>query len=247
MVLLRKKESKFGAPEGIYLGKFLGVEPFKGDGKPRVGRDGRPMEPGIEWQFEIVEGEHAGQIVGRITSAVATTKNSCGELQDGLVGRTVGTDEDIETGNYVGFLYQVVIGKSKENPDKTQVTKIVRAKGGAPPAPAAIPGYENRPAPPPRPPSPAAPPPPPPPPAAAAPPPPPPAEPLYWVSDGTKTDPTPQPASKLRADYQFDPATLGRWQVCRVGTSDWFPLAGSKIVEGLAGAMAPPAPPFPVR
>ena len=57
MGLMKMKESKFGAPAGIYTGKYLGVAAFKGDGKPRYGNDGNPMEPGIEWQFEITEGE----------------------------------------------------------------------------------------------------------------------------------------------------------------------------------------------
>lgn len=141
MTLLRKKESKFGAPSGIYVGKFLGLSPMKDNGTPRLGRDGKPMEPGVEWQFEVTEGDYAGQIVGRITSAVPTTKNACGTLLDGLVGRTVAADEDVDVDQYKGHAYQIVIGPSKENPERTQVVQIVRQRAGgqaaAPPRPAA--------------------------------------------------------------------------------------------------------------
>jgi hypothetical protein len=109
---------------------------MKDNGTPRVGRDGKPMEPGIEWQFEITDGPQAGQIVGRITSAVPTTKNACGTLLAGLVGRLVQPDEEVDPDQYRGRTYQIVIAHSKESPEKTYVTQIHGA-GGAAPAPAA--------------------------------------------------------------------------------------------------------------
>lgn len=143
---MKMVESKFGAPVGFnYLGKFMGTMPMKDDG-PRLGRDGKPMEPGIEWQWEIThdpdhDGEHVGKIVGRITSPTPTLGNACGELLSGLVGRSkqqlLNDDRDYEPNDYVGFTYQLVISAQKDKQDKTQVTacKRVPQDTGTPPAP----------------------------------------------------------------------------------------------------------------
>lgn len=132
MAIMRMKASKFGAPAGVYLGRFLGVSTMKDDGKQRLGRDGRPMEPGLEWQFQIVGGDYDGQQVGRITAAVPTTKNSCGTLLSGLVGRTIRPDEDVDPDPYKGETYQIVVSSSKDDPERTYVTQIVRQAGSGP-------------------------------------------------------------------------------------------------------------------
>jgi hypothetical protein len=128
---------------------------MKDDGRPRLNRDGKPMEPGVEWQFKITEGEQAGQIVGRITSLEPTTKNACGTLLSGLVGHVVRADEQIDPAGYVGRRYQIVIGHSKESPEKTYVTQIHAVAGGGASAPPSAPPAPTGPRPP------AAPPPPP--------------------------------------------------------------------------------------
>jgi hypothetical protein len=148
MVMFKVKESKFGAPAGIYVGEFLGIQPMKDDGKPRLNRDGKPMEPGVEWQFKITEGEQAGQIVGRITSLEPTTKNACGTLLSGLVGHVVRADEQIDPAGYVGRRYQIVIGHSKESPEKTYVTQIHAVAGGGASAPPSAPPAPTGPRPP---------------------------------------------------------------------------------------------------
>lgn len=154
-MLMQMKESKFGAPEGVYLGKFLGVQLMKDDGVPRLGRDGRPMEPGMEWQWEITDdpdgrGASVGQIVGRITSQAPTTKNACGQLLRGVLGRAVGAGEQVELDDYVGHLYRITIGRSQYNPEKLQVLQVGAVKTGpavapAPAAPPKAPGAPPRP------------------------------------------------------------------------------------------------------
>ncbi len=129
MPTFRVKESKFGAPAGIYSAEFLGIAPF-GDGTPRNGRDGKPMPPAVEWQFKVTDGEFAGQIIGRITSAEPTVGNSCGQLIRGLLGHTPTPDEDVNTDLYVGQVFQAVVSPSKESPDKTYVTQVIRPKAG---------------------------------------------------------------------------------------------------------------------
>lgn len=145
---MRMKESKFGAPEGIYDGaKFLGVIPFKREGAPKVGRDGKPMGEAVEWQWELTEGEHKGQIVGRLTSAEPTTKNACGALLRGVMGREIGSDEDVDPNVMRGRTYRVVIEPGKENPDRTQVTKAFLV-GSQPAAATPPPAPPRQPAPP---------------------------------------------------------------------------------------------------
>src|SRR5262245_30912045 len=135
------QESKFGAPAGFnYVGKFLGLKSLPED-TARVGRDGKPMPPGVEWQFEITQdpdhsGEFVGKIVGRITSPDPTTRNACGTLLSGLVGVSIpemlSSRLDYNPGDYVGQSYQLVISRQKDNPERTQVTEVKRANGSLP-------------------------------------------------------------------------------------------------------------------
>jgi hypothetical protein len=138
-MLLRKTESKFGAPADVYVGKFKGVSQMKDEGKPRLGKDGNPMEPGIEWQWEITEGEFRGQLVGRITGSTPTTKNACGTLLDGVLDRKANIGEDTDPNSMIGKLYRVVVSPSKDNPERTNVTQVKLMSAGTAPAPASRP------------------------------------------------------------------------------------------------------------
>jgi hypothetical protein len=201
MTVLRKSESKFGAPVGVYVGVFLGLVPMRDDGKPRLGKDGRPMPPGTEWQWRITEGEQNGQIVSRITAAAPTPNNSCGQMMDGLVGRVVTCDEDVNTDAYIGQPYTIVIGANKDNPNKTQVQQIFRV----PPPAAPVGGTPATTA--------AAPPPPPPPPSKAT------RE--FWVQKEDGKPPVIMDEHGLQhwlIDETKDPRTL---RVCLAGTPDW--------------------------
>jgi hypothetical protein len=136
MTVFVKSESLYGAPAGVYEARFLGVEPMRDDGTPRLGRDGKPMPPGVEWNFEIVAGQYTGRRVGRITSSTPTAKNACGTLLDGLLGRRVGVGERVEVSPHVGKMFQVVLGISPTNPERTQVVQIIRPQQASmPPAP----------------------------------------------------------------------------------------------------------------
>jgi hypothetical protein len=206
---MKMRDSKFGAPAGVYQGEFLGCSEFKGDGKPRFGRDGKPMPPAMEWQFRITGGDHDGQIVGRLTAQEPTTRNSCGVLLAGLVGRVVAPDEEVEVDLYRGQTYQIVISPSKEDPERTYVTQIIRTKPANGPAPPA-----------------AAPPPPPPAAAPAAPPAPakqtaPDAEPEYWLSDGSG-EVKRATGTFIRSLIRDQGVDAGSLQVCRLDNkSDW--------------------------
>ncbi len=132
---MRLKDSKFGAPVGVYKAKFIGMYPMKQEaGKPRIGTDGKPMGPAVEWQFEIIEATEdvpVGQLVGRITAAEPTARNSCGMILSGIIGRPLTKDDDLEPAMWANKLYQVVIGTSKDDPNKTQVVQVIPLKAAA--------------------------------------------------------------------------------------------------------------------
>jgi hypothetical protein len=139
---MRMRESKFGAPAGIYQARFDGVQDMPPRNPPMMGKDGRPMPDGIEWQFTVLGGEHDGQVIGRITGKEPTTANACGVLLSGIFGRPIRSDEDVDPNQFRGKTYQVVVGPSKTDPNKTYVVQVVPLTTGAsvaPPAAAAPP------------------------------------------------------------------------------------------------------------
>jgi hypothetical protein len=138
MTVLRMQESQFGAPVGLYEARFLGVKDLPDDGKPRLGHDGRPMPPGMEWQWEITQGEHTGQIVSRITSKTPTRKNSCGALLLGILGREIKLYEAVDLSLLIDVACQVVVSRSKDNPNRTQVTEVLRKKPAGQSAPPTV-------------------------------------------------------------------------------------------------------------
>src|SRR5262245_8022919 len=115
MTVMRKSESLFGAPAGVYTGVFLGVTPMRDNGQPRLGKDGKPMQPGIEWTFRITGGPYDGRVVSRVTAAEPTSKNSCGKLFDGVACRVVPPGEDVDIDQYVGRPYQIVVAPKADN------------------------------------------------------------------------------------------------------------------------------------
>jgi hypothetical protein len=118
-------ESEFGAPQGIYPEcRFEGIFPMTGP--PRVGRDGKMMPPGVEWRFTILTGAFAGRTIGRITGEKPTAKNSCGAMLTGIAGRALTTGEGFDPATAIGQVFQVVVGQSKENPERTHVTQVFR-------------------------------------------------------------------------------------------------------------------------
>src|SRR6478752_6050776 len=153
---MKMKMAAFGAPKGFYVAKFLGLKPFT---ESKIGRDGKPMEPGMEWRFEIGEdpdhdGAYVGVSVGRITSQEPTAGNACGTLLGGLVDRDIKLNEEVDTDPYVGQLYRVSVQGQKDKPDKTQVVSIVRIKaptpsGAQPVASSGAPPRQSAPKPPP--------------------------------------------------------------------------------------------------
>jgi hypothetical protein len=122
-MLMTKRDSDFGAPPGVYKAEFQGV--FLLDNQtPQIGRDGKPMPPGMEWRFRILEGKFTDRLVTRITSREPTAKNSCGTLLDGVMGRFVPIGAAVDPDTKKGSVFFVTVQPSKGDPNKTQVVAV---------------------------------------------------------------------------------------------------------------------------
>jgi hypothetical protein len=141
-------ESAFGAPQGVYLATFVGVE---NKTHPDYG-------PGVEWRFQIAEGIHKGKIVSRTTSLVPTLKNACGRMLADLIGGPVPKGHAVKVDQYRGRLYQVVI-EANSTGNGTRIGKVLPPPNGAPAAAPAAPSAPPAPLVPPAPPAPPPPPP----------------------------------------------------------------------------------------
>jgi hypothetical protein len=138
---LKMSESKFGAPVGTYQAEFVGAE-------AREPLEGSGYGPGLEWQFRVVDGLHAGKIISRTTSQEPTTKNSCGRILVQLTGAAVGVGSEVDLAAYVGRRYTVLVEPNRTG-QGTRVGTVLPAPAEAPrPALGDAPG-RNRPPPPP--------------------------------------------------------------------------------------------------
>jgi hypothetical protein len=106
--------SSGGVPVGSYLGRFVGVEKVTND-----------FGDGLAWRWEIVGGPHAGQRVGRITTAQPTTKNVCGKILAGLIGKPLSAGEQFDLDGCVGKTYLLVVAEGERG--GTRVESVTTA------------------------------------------------------------------------------------------------------------------------
>jgi hypothetical protein len=115
---LTYSKSQYDVPEGQYTAKFTGLEllePKPGEG-PRMGRDGKPMAPGMAWRFEIAEGPEAGKRPDRVTSRLPTPKNICGRFLVAVTGQILKDGMEVDTDRYIGKFYRInVIEKDQSD------------------------------------------------------------------------------------------------------------------------------------
>jgi hypothetical protein len=91
-----------GVPAGAYAGKFLGIEPIPADPIRGFGE-------GLRWQFEVLTGPHKGARTSRITTTKPSLKNACGKMLQGVCGKTLMLDEEVDLEAFVGHNYLVVV------------------------------------------------------------------------------------------------------------------------------------------
>jgi hypothetical protein len=125
--------TEFGVPVGTYLVRFLGAAvraPQQGAQAP-VGQDGRPMPPGLEWTFEVLEGQYAGTKTTRTTAAQPTAKNSCTKFITMMTGGAFqphkGSQFDPDA--YIGRTFNAIVATNSTG-NGTRVESVMPASGG---------------------------------------------------------------------------------------------------------------------
>jgi hypothetical protein len=105
-----------GVPVGNYVATFAGYE-----NQPENKEKGYGM--GLRWKFAIADGPQAGQITSRITSPTPTTKNTCGKMLVGLLGRALRDGEQIDPDAFIGKKYMIVVAAGQNG--GTRVEAVV--------------------------------------------------------------------------------------------------------------------------
>ena len=136
-------KGQFDVPEGKYTAQFLGLkllEPKPGE-KPLTGSDGKPLPPGMAWEFQIADGEHAGKKCDRVTGRQPTPKSGCGKMLAAVTDQILKDGERYDPDQFVGKLYRVTVEEKpsgngtrvSDNPAPVRVYDQPPAQRGGPP------------------------------------------------------------------------------------------------------------------
>jgi hypothetical protein len=117
---MRKMQIEKCVPIGSYTALFTGVEDT----------DHKEYGPGLAWHFEIFGGPLNGRKIGRITSRLPTTKNSCGRLLRGLAGNI---DGEVDIDSFRGTRVRIVVGETSTG--GTRVDSVAPDLSGERPLP----------------------------------------------------------------------------------------------------------------
>jgi hypothetical protein len=95
-------------PEGMHYAVFSTTESV-----PAREWEGKQLEEGVRWIYEVSVGPHKGRRLYSITGTVPTEKNGCGRIISGMLGPPFKPDEDIDIEPLIGqtFLVNVQGGK----------------------------------------------------------------------------------------------------------------------------------------
>ena len=110
--------SRGGVPAGNYTGVFAGLE----DVPPNTERK---LDAGIRWKFTIDDGPYKGEIASRITGSRPSIKTNCGKMLSGLIGRPLRENEQIDTDNYLGKRYVIVVERGQEGATRVEVVILM--------------------------------------------------------------------------------------------------------------------------
>ena len=106
-----------GVPIGSYTCKFVGTESV----------DHAEYGDGLKWIFQVVEGSLSGKETYRTTKPDPTPKNSCGKFLAALAGEAPSDGLDVDTDDYIGRRYMVMVGASQGG-DSTRIETFVPEK-----------------------------------------------------------------------------------------------------------------------
>jgi len=119
---------KFSVPIGTYHARLLGNKEMPPSTKYP------DSKPSFAWEFEIIEGEHAGKVSSRFTPQNVSTGNSLGKFMRELLARNIVNNEEIDTARLIGKNYLITVGPSADGL-KTRCIMVapVKLPGLAPP------------------------------------------------------------------------------------------------------------------
>ena len=103
-------------PVGHYNAAFAGVEPFSANAKE--------YGEGVLLNFEIVEGEHEGEIATRICSQKFSLKSNLYKFAKALAGRDLKPGEDFEFDDYIGAVGLLITEETESG--GTRVASFMR-------------------------------------------------------------------------------------------------------------------------
>lgn len=95
-------------PDGSYYAMYRGNEMT-----PAREYQGKMLDPGIRWGFEVSRGPHKGRKLGPITGAVPRPNNGCGRTLMSVLGRTPSPGEAVDLQACVGREYIVTVTAGK--------------------------------------------------------------------------------------------------------------------------------------
>lgn len=115
-------KSPFEMPDGKYLAKFTGCtlrEPQPGEA-PKMGMDGKPMPPGMTWDFEILSGPeekpdpaNVGKRCDKLTGRVPTPKSGCGKMLAAIADTVLKDGVEVDIANYIGKTYRITVVENR--------------------------------------------------------------------------------------------------------------------------------------
>jgi len=119
---------KFSVPVGTYHARLLGNKEMPPSTKYP------DSKPSFAWEFEIIEGPHAGKVSSRFTPQNVSTGNGLGKLMSELLGRGIVSNEEIDTARLINKNYLITVGRSADGlKTKCIMVAPVKLPGLAPP------------------------------------------------------------------------------------------------------------------
>ena len=125
-----EQTSRYDVPVGTYKAKLTGYKAMPAS--PQF----PDSKPSFAWEFEVLEGEHAGKVSSRFTPQNLTTANGLGKMLRELLGRNIVGGEDIDVEKLIGKPLTIMVGWNKTG-TKTKVILCSALENKSPVAPAA--------------------------------------------------------------------------------------------------------------
>lgn len=127
-----EQASKFDVPVGTYKAKLVGYKEMP------PSQQFPDSKPSWAWEFEVVDGEHAGKITSRFTPQTLTTGNGLGKMLREMLGRQIVGGENVDVEKLIGKTYQVTVGFNKTG-TKTRAILCAPVSESAMATPASVP------------------------------------------------------------------------------------------------------------